>query len=56
LSLPHYKVVTESGPGHNKMFEISVTVDGKEFGVGSGASKKKAEQEAAALALEILQS
>ncbi|MFA5668991.1 MAG: ribonuclease III [Balneolaceae bacterium] len=56
LSLPHYKVVTESGPGHNKMFEISVTVDGKEYGVGSGASKKKAEQEAAALALEILQS
>lgn len=55
LPLPHYKVVTEYGPGHNKVFEISVTVDGREFGVGRGASKKRAEQEAAALALEILQ-
>ncbi len=54
MSLPHYKVVSESGPGHEKVFEIMVSVDKKELGVGKGRSKKRAEQEAAKMALRTL--
>ncbi|MEP0004598.1 MAG: ribonuclease III [Balneola sp.] len=54
MSLPSYKVVSESGPGHDKVFEIMVVVDGKELGTGQGRSKKSAEQEAAKVALKTL--
>lgn len=54
MSLPDYNVISESGPGHDKVFDIMVTVDGKELGVGSGKSKKRAEQEAAKMALKTL--
>jgi ribonuclease-3 len=54
MSLPDYRVVGESGPGHDKIFEIMVLVDGKKLGVGEGRSKKSAEQEAARKALETL--
>lgn len=54
MSLPSYRVVTESGPGHDKIFEIMVIVDGKELGKGQGKSKKSAEQEAAKVALKTL--
>lgn len=54
MSLPSYIVVTESGPGHDKIFEIMVIVDGKELGTGQGKSKKSAEQEAAKVALKTL--
>ncbi len=55
MSLPYYDVVSESGPGHDKIFEIKVLVDGKELGVGKGKSKKSAEQEAAKMALKTLE-
>jgi ribonuclease-3 len=54
MSLPDYKVVSESGPGHEKVFEIKVSVDSKELGSGQGKSKKRAEQEAAKVALKTL--
>ncbi|MBO6620860.1 MAG: ribonuclease III [Balneola sp.] len=54
MSLPSYKVVSESGPGHDKIFEIKVLVDNKELGTGQGRSKKSAEQEAAKIALKTL--
>lgn len=38
------------GPDHDKVFTVVVTVDGAEAGVGTGRSKKAAEQEAAAAA------
>lgn len=49
-----YTVVEESGPEHNKSFTVSVSIDGKEFGRGSGRSKKAAEKEAARVALSNL--
>ncbi|MEX0721847.1 MAG: ribonuclease III [Balneolaceae bacterium] len=52
LPLPNYISVSESGPGHNRTFEVKVVVGEKELGKGSGKSKKKAEQEAAKVALE----
>lgn len=42
-----YVVVSESGPAHNKIFEVDCFVDGMRFGHGVGKSKKIAEQEAA---------
>jgi ribonuclease III len=49
-----YKVASEIGPPHDRRFEIRATVGGDELGVGSGRSKKEAEQAAARLALERL--
>lgn len=51
---PQYRVASETGPDHNKVFLISVFVDDKEIGRGSGSSKKEAEQSAAQNALSPL--
>ncbi len=53
---PDYELVAETGPEHQKNFEMSVVYQGTEYGRGKGASKKKAEQEAAKLALARFQS
>lgn len=50
-----YKVLGHSGPPHNREFEIEACVDAEVLGHGFGASKKRAEQEAAAEALQELQ-
>lgn len=42
-----YKLSKETGPAHNKIFEVKVFVDGILFGIGKGHSKKEAEQNAA---------
>jgi ribonuclease-3 len=52
-SMPHYKVVREEGPDHDKTFWISVKVFDVESD-GQGKNKKMAEQDAARKALEIL--
>lgn len=48
---PRYRVVTEVGPDHRKLFTIEVTVRGYLLGRGQGYNKKEAEQNAAANAL-----
>jgi ribonuclease-3 len=50
----NYEVASEEGPPHDRRFEIRATVGGDEMGVGSGRSKKQAEQAAAQRALEKL--
>ncbi|MEX2601620.1 MAG: putative dsRNA-binding protein, partial [Balneolaceae bacterium] len=52
--LPCYRVISEEGPGHNKTFNVSVTIDDVEYGHGSGKSKKQAEQFAAEMAYREL--
>lgn len=47
-----YILVEERGPSHNPYFTIEVTFDGISFGIGSGKTKKEAEQNAAKMALE----
>lgn len=42
-----YVLIGESGPAHDKKFEVEVKIDGMIYGVGSGKSKKEAEQNAA---------
>ena len=49
-----YALVGESGPDHDKQFEVAVSLNGSEVGRGSGRSKKKAEQAAAKAAIEAL--
>lgn len=47
-----YKVISEEGPPHAKIFHIAVYVNGAEMGIGAGNSKKLAEQNAAGEALK----
>ncbi len=49
-----YSLVGESGPDHDKKFEVQVRLNGDVVGSGSGSSKKRAEQMAAASAIEKL--
>ncbi len=49
-----YEVLEESGPAHNRFFKVGVKVDGIVLGIGTGFSKKEAEQNAAKNALSIL--
>ncbi len=53
-SLPHYKVIRETGQRHRRVFWIEVKVKGRRYGVGRGRSKKEAEQRAAMHALRRL--
>lgn len=48
----HYELVSESGPDHAKEFAVAVSLNGQVVGLGSGHSKKEAEQSAARAALE----
>ncbi len=49
-----YHLEKETGPSHNKTFEVSVRVDNLVLGVGKAKTKKEAEQQAAKKALSIL--
>ena len=49
-----YSLVGESGPDHDKQFLVEVRLNGDVVGSGSGSSKKRAEQSAAASAIEKL--
>ena len=49
-----YTLVGESGPDHDKHFEVEVSLNGKTVGRGTGTSKKRAEQDAAREAFEML--
>ena len=49
-----YVPLGESGPDHNKRFSVAVTLNGQQVGEGIGSSKKRAEQDAARVAMEKL--
>ena len=49
-----YAMVGESGPDHDKSFQVEVSLNGNVVGEGSGSSKKRAEQDAARVAIEKL--
>lgn len=50
-----YAVTEESGPPHDRTFEVAASVEGSVIGVGNGRSKKLAEQQAAQRAVERMQ-
>ena len=49
-----YQLVGESGPDHDKVFVAQVLLNDQVVGEGTGSSKKRAEQDAARVALEKL--
>lgn len=49
-----YVLVGESGPDHDKTFEVEVHLNSNVIGKGQGRTKKHAEQEAAREALELM--
>ncbi len=50
---PEYVTVGESGPDHEKTFDVEVRLNSNVIGRGSGRSKREAEQSAARQALEL---
>jgi ribonuclease-3 len=48
---PQYRISSELGPDHEKVFTVEVVVNSKVLGRGHGSNKKEAEQEAARDAL-----
>lgn len=53
---PQYRVLSESGPGHRRVFRVEVRLPGEEQGLAEaeGSTKKQAQQIAARLAVERL--
>lgn len=51
---PQYHLVDASGPDHQRVFRIAVSVDGRVLGSGIGPSRRVAETEAAIQALDAI--
>ncbi len=51
---PAYHTLNVSGPAHQRTFEVEVVIGEDQVGVGTGSSKRAAQQEAARQALEHL--
>ncbi len=49
---PHYQLLDEVGPDHDRVFTVGVFLDDAEMARGEGKSKQEAEQDAAAAALQ----
>ncbi|MBX7148433.1 ribonuclease III [bacterium] len=54
-AIPRYHLVGESGPDHDKTFEVNLYIKNEIYGRGQGKSKKQAEQQAALEALAALE-
>lgn len=55
LPLPAYALVGQTGPDHAPVFEIQVTVEGYPPALATGSSRRRAEKDAAAALLAILE-
>lgn len=51
---PVYETICEEGPPHQRRFKVGVLLSGKRIATGEGTSKKRAEQQAARQALDLL--
>jgi ribonuclease-3 len=49
---PHYKLISESGPDHDRTFIVGVYLNDKKVAEGSGRSKQDAQREAARIGLD----
>jgi len=49
-----YQLIAQRGPDHNKEFVVELSLNGTVVGKGIGSSKKRAEQDAARVAMEAL--
>lgn len=55
-STPIYEVINEVGPDHDKTFTVVVKIDNRVFGEGTGSSKQRAEEQAAKVGIENIES
>jgi ribonuclease-3 len=53
---PHYRLLSQSGPAHRPCFKVAAFLGEKLLAEGRGASKQKAEQDAAASAIDLIES
>jgi len=53
-TLPRYRLIRETGPAHERSFQVSLSLMGKPLAEGEGRSKKEAEQNAAREAFFLL--
>jgi len=53
--VPRYEVIEEIGPAHRKRYRLGCRIEGRIVSEGEGHSKKEAQQQAARLALEVLE-
>ena len=53
-TLPLYEIVEATGPDHDKVFCVAVSLGKIVLAIGSGKTRKVAESEAARIALEKL--
>lgn len=52
---PTYEILKEEGPDHNKYFTVTLKVNNKVIVEGFGASKQKAEEDAAQKAISLIE-
>lgn len=53
--IPVYEVIEAIGPDHDKVFKVVVKLNDREWGIGTGPSKKQAQQAAARAALYAIE-
>lgn len=51
---PIYKLLDEKGPDHSKCFEVAAVIASRKYPSAWGPTKKEAEQQAAKMAIEII--
>ena len=51
---PRYELISGTSPAHRQRFTAAVTVDGRHLAVGEGSTRRAAEEDAAAAALDLL--
>jgi ribonuclease-3 len=54
-TVPSYRLEAEEGPDHDKLFRVSVWLKDRLLALGSGPTKKAAQQKAAGRALRLLE-
>ena len=55
LGTPHYRTKGESGPDHERVFDVEVIINGNVYGNGRGQSKQLAERYAALAAIDSIE-
>ena len=50
---PHYKTISETGPDHQKIFEVAVFIGDEQIATGTGNSKQRAEEDASIVATKL---
>jgi len=50
---PHYQTLSESGPDHQKIFQVGVFIGEEQIATGLGNSKQKAEEDASITATKL---